>query len=176
MTRVPSTGKRGAGALPPSNPPAPLPSIDRKTDLKEVAPMMTPGEFSAHLYGTRHGPHDDDTATAVAALTAEAMRYLAYATRPRSGGVTSPVTVYDVATELASAAGRMPQILTQLADWLNIEDTAGRIAGGGAASTVEDARTALAEARYAAERLYLALSEVVNATASLRPADGGEDQ
>lgn len=176
MTHVHASAKRGADALPPSNPPAPLPSIDRITDRTEVPPMMTPQEYSAHLYGMRNGPHDDDTTTAVAALTAEATRYLAYATRPGSGGVTSPVTVYDLATELISATGRIPQIVTQLSSWLYAEDSAGRIASDGPATTAEDARAALTEARYAAERLYLALSEAVNMTAVLRPADGGEQR
>jgi len=165
--------QRGAGALPPSNPPAPLPPADRKEDRTEVPFMMTPGDYSAHLYGTRHGPHDDDTATAVAALTAEAARYLAYATRPGSGGVTSPVTVYDLAIELSSAIGRIPQIVTQLAAWLAAEDSAGRIASDSPAAAAE-ASGALAEARHAAERLYLALSEAANAAAALRPAHGGD--
>jgi hypothetical protein len=163
---------RGAGALPPSNPPAPLPSIDRKTE-PEVFPMMTPREYSAQLSSTRHGPHDDDTTTAVAAVTGEAIRWLAYATRPGADGVTSPATVYDLAIELNAAINRIPQVLSQLADWLGDEDTAGQVTSDSAAN-VDDVRTALGDAMTDADRLARALANVTNLTAALRPAEVAE--
>lgn len=158
---------RGAGALPPSNPPAPLPSIDHKTDYTEVASMMTPREYAAQLSTTRHGPHDDDTTTAVAALAAEAIRWLAYATRPGSDGVSTPTTVYDLVNELDTAIYRIPQALSYLADWLNAEVS---IISDGPA-TVDDVRTALGEAMRSAYHLSRLLANVANLSAALRPAE-----
>jgi hypothetical protein len=132
--------------------------------------MMAPREYSAQLSSTRHGPHDDDTTTAVAAVTGEAIRWLAYATRPGAEGVTSPATVYDLTIELNAAVSRIPQVLSQRADWLGTEDAAGRVIGDGPAN-VDDVRTALGEAMTSADRLHRALANAANLTAALRPAE-----
>jgi hypothetical protein len=134
---------------------------------------MTPKEYAAHLSTGLDGPHDDGRTADVAALAAQALRYLAYATRPDTEGVTSPVTVYDVATELAAAISRLPQVVSQLGDWLAAEDAGGRI-GTGRIDAVDDARMALSEAGYAAERLNALLWEAANATSYLRPTQGGK--
>lgn len=129
--------------------------------------MMTPREYTAHLSATRHGPHDDDTTTAVAALVAEAIRWLAYATRPGSGGVSTPTTVYDLVNELDTAIYRIPQVLSYLADGLNAEVS---IISDGPA-TVDDVRTALGEAMRSAYHLTRLLANVANLSAALRPAE-----
>jgi hypothetical protein len=132
--------------------------------------MMAPREYSAQLSATRHGPHDDDTTTAVAAVTGEVIRWLAYATRPGAEGVTSPATVYDLTIELNAAISRIPQVLSQVADWLGTEDAAGRVISDGPAN-VDDVLTALGDAMSSADRLYRALANAANLTADLRPAE-----
>ena len=89
---------------------------------------MTPQEIAARLPELAGGPHDDETITATAQITAEAIRALNHATFPRAA-LTEPGTVYRVLGELATAANRLPQLLSQLARWLTEENTAGRLAG-----------------------------------------------
>ena len=175
MSRVPETSKRGADALPPSNPPAPLASIDRETDLTEVPSIMTPREYTTHLSATRRGPHQDDTTTAVAALVAEAVRWLAYATRPGADGLSSPATLYDLVIKLNTTISRLPQVLSQTADWLAAEVSAGRVVSNEPVS-IDDARDALGDAITEADNLSRALANASNLAAALRSAEGGEDR
>ena len=88
---------------------------------------MTPQEIAARLPELTGGPHDDDTITALAQITAEAVRALNHATFPRAA-LSEPGTVYRVLGELATAANRLPQLCSQLARWLDEENTAGRLA------------------------------------------------
>ena len=88
---------------------------------------MTPQEIAARLPELTGGPHDDDTITALAQITAEAVRALNHATFPRAA-LSEPGTVYRVLGELATAANRLPQLCSQLARWLAEENTAGRLA------------------------------------------------
>jgi hypothetical protein len=88
---------------------------------------MTPQEIAARLPELTGGPHDDATITALAQITAEAIRALNHATFPYAG-LSEPATVYRVLGELATAANRLPQLLSQLARWLAEENTAGRLA------------------------------------------------
>ena len=78
---------------------------------------MTPQEIAARLPELTGGPHDDATITALAQITAEAIRALNHATFPRAG-LSEPATVYRVLGELATAANRLPQLCSQLARWL----------------------------------------------------------
>jgi hypothetical protein len=89
-------------------------------------PALTPAELTAALAARIHGPYVDVDTAGAAEVTAEAVRHLNHAA-PR-GGVTEPATVSTVAAALAAAAYRMPQLLTQLAEWLAAEAAAGRIA------------------------------------------------
>lgn len=132
--------------------------------------MMTPREYVAQLSAARYGPHDDETTTAVAAVAAEAIRWLAYATRPGSEGVTSPATAYDLTIELNAVISRIPQVLSQLADWLGAEYDAGRVISDSPAN-VDDVRAALGDAMTGADRLSRALANAANLTADLRPAE-----
>ena len=93
---------------------------------------MTPQEIAARLPELTGGPHDDDTITALAQITAEAIRALNHATFPRAA-LSEPATVYRVLGELATAANRLPQLCSQLARWLAEENTAGRLADDPAA-------------------------------------------
>ena len=88
---------------------------------------MTPQEIAARLPELTGGPHDDATITALAQITAEAVRALNHATFPRAA-LSEPATVYRVLGELATAANRLPQLCSQLARWLAEENTAGRLA------------------------------------------------
>ena len=141
---------------------------------------MTPQEIAARLPELTDGLHDDETITALAQITAEAVRGLNHATFPRAVGLSEPATVYRVLGELATAANRLPQLLTQLARWLDAENTAGRLAHDsgslpGAMAYVM-ARLDQNAPRYAA-LLGSALDDAQQATAGLyRPGGGGEDQ
>jgi hypothetical protein len=89
-------------------------------------PAAISGQLARQLAATVHGPYDDTATASAAALAAEAIRYLNYATI--RGGITEPATIYTVAAELSAAICRFPQLLSQLAEWLTTETTAGRIA------------------------------------------------
>ena len=139
---------------------------------------MTPQEIAARLPELTGGPHDDATITALAQITAEAIRALNHATFPHAA-LSEPGTVYRVLGELATAANRLPQLCSQLARWLAEENTAGRLADDhdlpGAMANVM-ARLDQNAPRYAA-LLGGALDDAQQATAGLyRPGEGGEDQ
>ena len=140
---------------------------------------MTPQEIAARLPELTGGPHDDATITALAQITAEAIRALNHATFPRAA-LSEPGTVYRVLGELATAANRLPQLLTQLARWLDEENTAGRLAhdSGSLPDAMQYVRARLDQnaPRYAA-LLGGALDDAQQATAGLyRPGQDGEDQ
>jgi hypothetical protein len=93
----------------------------------EASPFtLAPAHLSVCLVTLIHGPYADADTVGVADLAAEAVRYLNYAA-PR-GGVTDPATIAAVTADLATAAYRLPQLLTALGDWLNAETAADRIA------------------------------------------------
>jgi hypothetical protein len=105
-----------------------------------------------------HGPYDDRTTAGQAERAAEVIRYLNYATA--RDGVTEPATVASLTGHLAEAAARLPQLLTQLTDWLHREISAGRVAsdrpqptGQLASATREQLRDAAEQARYLARAL-----------------------
>ena len=139
---------------------------------------MTPQEIAVRLPELTGGPHDDATITALAQITAEAIRALNHATFPQAG-LSEPATVYRVLGELATAANRLSQLCSQLARWLAEENTAGRLADDhdlpGAMAYVM-VRLDQNAPRYAA-LLGSALDDAQQATAGLyRPGGGGEDQ
>ena len=131
---------------------------------------MTPGEYCEALAASRHGPHDDATTIGVARLAGEAVRFLNYATGPAAVGLTEPATAYHLAGELTTAVYRLPQLLSQLADWLTAQAASGRLAdtAGRPPGQVTDAAcTALSEAMDHADRLARALAAAQNLTAGL---------
>ena len=139
----------------------------------DAAPAPAPAQLAAALAARIDGPHGDADTVGAAVAAAEAVRYLNHAS-PR-GGVTEPATVSTVAAALAAAAYRMPQLLTQLAEWLAAEADAGRIADDRrrpAWQLADAARLLLWEATEHAEHLASALSAAANTTATLHAADG----
>ena len=139
---------------------------------------MTPQEIAARLPELTGGPHDDATITALAQITAEAVRALNHATIPHAA-LTEPATVYRVLGELATAAHRLPQLCSQLARWLEQENTAGRLAHdtGTLPRALHDATASLGVlAASDAAQLADALDRAQHATAGLyRPGEDGED-
>lgn len=70
-------------------------------------------------------PAGHDTA-ALARTAAEAIRGLNHATRHRAG-LDQPAVAYDILGSLALAASRLPQLLGQIARWLDQALAAGRL-------------------------------------------------
>ena len=138
---------------------------------------MTPQEIAARLPELTGGPHDDATITALAQITAEAVRALNHATFPRAAH-SEPGTVYRVLGELATAANRLPQLCEQLARWLDAENTAGRLAHdtGLMPAPVHFVMARLEEASRRAALLGGALDDAQQATAGLYRPGGGGDQ
>ena len=135
--------------------------------------MTDPGQYARGLSGRAHGPHDDQATAGAAALAAETIRYLSYAATHR--GLSEPATVYAVAGDLSAAAFRLPQLLTQLADWIDAGAAAGRIAGDRpAAGLGSGARAIFGEAAGHAASLAAALADAHNLTATLRAARAPE--
>jgi hypothetical protein len=131
----------------------------------------TPEQLARQLAALTHGPYDDTTTTGAAALAAEAIRYLNYATT--RGGITEPATIYAITAELSCALYRLPQLLTQLADWLTTETTAGRIADDRhrpAWQLTDTTRDILDQAAMHAAALATALNAAQDLTATLHTA------
>jgi hypothetical protein len=143
-------------------------------ETTDSAAALTPAQLTDALTALTHGPYADTDTDTAAGLTAETIRYLNYAA-PR-GGITEPGTVAGVAAHLATAAYRMPQLLTQLAEWLAAETAEGRIAddhGRPAWQLAEAARALFWEATEHAEHLASALNAARNVTATLHAAAPG---
>jgi hypothetical protein len=87
--------------------------------------MVTPAQLTASLASLTHGPYTDLSTAAAADLAAETIRYLNDAAP--MGGITDPGTVAAVTANLATAARRLPQLLTAISEWLETEAAAGRI-------------------------------------------------
>jgi hypothetical protein len=73
---------------------------------------------------TTDGPHDPDNTRAIAAGIDSAVRLLNYATMSR-GGLVFPSDVYSVLGELSAAAGKLPQALHQMSQWIGAQVTDG---------------------------------------------------
>jgi hypothetical protein len=140
---------------------------------------MTADQFADILTAGLHGPHSDEATAGAARLAAEVIRFLNYATMPEAGGLTEPATVPALMGELSSAAYRLPQLFSQLADWLNKETSAGHLAddhGRPVHRLTDEARFMLAKAMGRADHLGCALAAVQALTTSLHAAGGGEDR
>jgi hypothetical protein len=139
---------------------------------------VTPGEFADELPGRLHGPHDDATTIGSARLAGELIRFLNYATRPHAGGLTEPAAVYLLTGELAAAFSRLPQLLSQLGDWLTEEGSNGRLHdddGRPVCRLTDDACTALNQATTRAYDLARDLMAVQMIAAGLcRPDENDE--
>jgi hypothetical protein len=114
-----------------------------------------------------HGPYDDATTARQAERAADAIRYLNYATRD---GITEPATAAIVTGHLSDAAYRLPQLLTQLTDWLCQEITSGHIAsdhGHPAPLLAAGTRDQFTDAADQAARLAKALDHARQLTSTL---------
>lgn len=132
---------------------------------------LTPAHLTACLAGLVNGPYADADTAVAADLAAEAVRYLNYAA-PR-GGVTDPATVASVAGSLATAAYRLPQLLSALADWLTAEAAAGRLGDNHRqppARLAARISATITAARDQATDLAAALSALHNLTATVHTA------
>jgi len=139
---------------------------------------MTPQQIAERLPELTGTPHDDAAITALAQITAEAIRALNHATFTQAGP-EQPATVNAVLGQLAAASHRLPQLCGQLAGWLSQEYTAGRLAHttGDLEDAVGDAQASLDRAARHATRLGEALDLAHQSTAWLyRPDKGGEDR
>lgn len=111
-----------------------------------------------------------DEARDLADEAAEAIRSLNHLTLGGTG-LEDPGDLYSVVANLASMAGRLPQLLTQLGQWLEHEHTAGRVghdSGGDVDATVADVQDKLRAAYLAAEHLRVGLGQAHNDLAHLK--------
>jgi hypothetical protein len=139
---------------------------------------MTPQEIAARLPELTGGPHDDATITALAQITAEAIRVLNHATR-HAGTITEPATLYAITANLAAAGYALPQLFGQLTGWLDGETATGRLAddrGEPVQAATGPARSRLRAAAILAAELGATLAAAQAAAGHLKRPDGGEDQ
>src|SRR6266568_3866145 len=124
------------------------------------------------------GPHSPEDTRRAADGMAECVRYLNYATGHHAGqGLAWPADAYDVLGALYTGTGRMDQLFTQLARWLDRQAAAGRLEddhGADPRDATESAGQALAAAARASAHLTAALEAAQAAISSLhaRPGTG----
>jgi hypothetical protein len=132
----------------------------------------TAARLAAALAALCDGPYADADTAGAAELTAQASRYLCYAAA--KGGVTDPATIAGLTASLAAVAGRLPQLLNTISQWLTAETAAGRIADDHRRTPDQltaRIRAASAQAADSAEFLAAALAAVHNLTATLHTAE-----
>jgi hypothetical protein len=139
--------------------------------------MMTPDRLATELTRRLDGPHSDEHTAGAARLTAEAIRFLNYATGHHAdSGLTYPATAYDILGSLSATAHRLPQALQQLAAWLDAEHAAGRLADDHhrpVADLVLRAHRCLRQAGSTAASLGDALADAQNAISTLHQSGDG---
>lgn len=119
---------------------------------------------------------------ALAGQAAEAVRALNHLTHPGIGSLSGPAEADAVLADLACLAGRLPQLLAQLAGWLRTEDQAGRLRVDAccpypdSAAAVAAATAALTRAGGAACHTGAALDAAHQTLAHLAVRDHGSDQ
>jgi hypothetical protein len=127
------------------------------------------------------GPHSPEYTEQVANGLAECVRVLNYATGSAAqGAIGYPATVYDVLGSLYTATGRLPQLLGQLAAWLEEQSARGQFRDeldDDALAAVAAARTALGRAGAGLAEVTAALQDAQNAIAGLAAVRAsGEDR
>jgi hypothetical protein len=133
--------------------------------MREISNIsVTPAQLTASLASLTHGPYTDLSTAAAADLAAETIRYLNDAAP--MGGITDPGTVAAVTANLATAAYRLPRLLTAISEWLAAETAAGRIAAdhGRPAAQLTDL---VAEAAESADALAATLASLHRLTATM---------
>jgi hypothetical protein len=134
-------------------------------------PAATPQQLTAALAALVNGPYDDAETAATADLAAEAVRYLNYAAA--KGGITDAATIASLASSLATAVYRLPQLLNAISAWLIAEAAAGRIADDHhrpAEQLTDRIRATLLQAADNAGELAAALAAAHNLAATLHLA------
>jgi hypothetical protein len=131
-------------------------------DISNIS--VTPAQLTASLASLTHGPYTDLSTAAAADLAAETIRYLNDAA-PK-GGITDPGTVAAVTANLATAASRLPRLLTAISEWLGTETAAGRIADHQDRSPAELAAL-VTQATESAGTLAATLAELHKFTAAM---------
>jgi hypothetical protein len=74
------------------------------------------------------GPHSPGETRRVADLLAECVRHLNHATMPAQEGLQYPQDVYTLLGHLTTAMQRMPQLMRQLAAFMEAQSATGRLA------------------------------------------------
>lgn len=120
----------------------------------------------------------------LAGQAAEAVRTLNHLTRPGIGALSGPADLDTVIADLATLAGRLPQLLAQLAGWLHAEDRAGRLhvdacspdadSAAGVAAAIEDLTEASGYARHVGSALDAAHQHLAHLAA--RDSDSDDDR
>ena len=139
---------------------------------------MTPDQLADSLTARLNEQRSDDATAGAARLAAEAARFLNYATRPGAGeGLTEPATVYSITSNLAAALHALPQLLSQIGDYLSREFAAGHLAddyGRLPFIVVGQARADLDNTARLSESAGRSLDAVQSAVSGLHHAAGGE--
>jgi hypothetical protein len=131
----------------------------------------TPQQLTASLAARIDGPYADADTAATADLAAEAARYLNYAAA--KGGITDPATIAALASSLATAVYRLPQLLNTISAWLVAETASGRIADDhrrAAGQLTDRIRATFRQAADNADELAAVLVAAHNLTATLHTA------
>jgi hypothetical protein len=115
------------------------------------------------------GPHSPAYTRQLGDALAEVTRVLNYATTGSAGGLEYPADVYGLLGALSAAASRLPQLLGQLAAWLQDHNAAGKISvdQGSATEAVVKASEHLMAAEAAVGRLQYALGQAHQITAGM---------
>jgi hypothetical protein len=133
---------------------------------------VTTAQLTASLASLNHGPYADASTAGAADLAAETIRYLNHAAA--KGGITDPATIADLTSSLATAAYRLPQLLSAISEWLRAETAAGRIADDHRRppdQLTSRTRTAITHTADTAQELAAALAALHNLTATLHAAE-----
>lgn len=118
------------------------------------------------------------TAGQLGEQAAHAVRALNHLTRPGLGALTDPADAAELVAALAGVAGGLPQLLGQLAGWLEDRERAGRLrvdtccppAAAGTEAAVAEATAALAHASGCAHAAGRALDAAHQTMARLAAA------
>jgi len=124
---------------------------------------------------TTDGPHTPEYTRHVGNALAEAVRVLLYATL--SDGLEYPSDAYTLLGALATATQRMPQLVGQLASFLEAQAAAGRLAddsGDEPLTLVRQAARELQDAAEAAGEMAASLREAQNVISGLAVKGDGD--
>ena len=123
------------------------------------------------------GPHEPGKTHQAAREVSDLTRYLAYATRPGSGGLEHATDVYELLAALSEAASRLPQSLRQCGEFLEAQARDGKL--GDTERQRPDLAAAitssvLSHAAVLAEQLAGKLSRAQSEMAGLYSLEGGD--